>query len=147
VRPEEPKYTTADHLMVESHNGRRQKGLGQEHQYMAGFVVHQRMVELVVRHSQSHDLPLQQRQGQSHQRHQVEEGSFRDEQLALEQAVQQDCTPWVQSWLVVLQSAPNPTCLYSRTPRGVPASVAAAHDQMLVGGSVTVGSVSFSFSH
>jgi hypothetical protein len=51
----------AEHSLVEGHNDRTQKGLGQEHQYMVGFaahqrmvelVVHQRMVELVVHHSQ-----------------------------------------------------------------------------------------------
>jgi hypothetical protein len=88
---------TADRPVVESHNGRRKRALGQEHQYMAALAVRQCMVVLVVRHIQLHGPLLQQRQDQSHRRHQLEVGSSRDEQLALEQAVRQDYMPLAQS--------------------------------------------------
>jgi hypothetical protein len=60
---------------------------------MTAAAARQCMIGLVRRHMQAHDplLPLQ--QGQSHQRHQLEAGSFLDEQLALEQAVLQDYMP------------------------------------------------------
>jgi hypothetical protein len=61
------------------------------------------MIALVLRHMQARDPILQLQQGQSHQRHQQEAESFLDEQLALERAVLQDCMPWAQRQLIVLQ--------------------------------------------
>jgi hypothetical protein len=52
---------------------------------------------------QARDPLRQLQQGQSHQWHQLEGESFLDEQLALEQVERQDCMPWAQSQLIVLQ--------------------------------------------
>jgi hypothetical protein len=128
----EGKCMTEDHSVVGSRNGRRQRVRGQEHQYMDALVVRQCMVALVVRHIRAHDPLLLQQRGQSHQRHQLEAGSFPDEQLALEQAVRQDCTPWAQSCLAVLQIALSPTDLYSATLRVDSVRVPFAHDQLVV---------------
>ena len=70
---------------------------------MAAAAVCRCMIALALRHMQAHDPLLQPQQGQSHQRHQLEAESFLDEQLALELAVLQDCMPWAQSQLIVLQ--------------------------------------------